>query len=106
MYDSGPDRCLMNLRISDPKIDELAAELAKRTGEDPTEAVVRALEERLTRQPDTLTANPQNDAAKQADRERRKTEILAILAEIDKRPVLDARTPDEIVGYNEHGAFD
>ena len=33
----------MNVRISDPKIDELAAELAKRTGEDPVRAVVRAL---------------------------------------------------------------
>jgi hypothetical protein len=41
----------MNLRISDPKIDELAAELAKRTGEDPTQAVVRALEETLRREP-------------------------------------------------------
>lgn len=51
MYHRTRDRCPMNVRISDPKIDELAAELAKRTGEDPTAAVVRALEERLLRQP-------------------------------------------------------
>lgn len=51
MYDAGCDRWPMNVRISDPKIDELAAELAKRTGEDPTAAVVRALEEKLQRHP-------------------------------------------------------
>jgi Uncharacterized protein conserved in bacteria len=95
----------MNVRISDPKIDELAAELAKRTGEDPTEAVVRALQERLTRQPDALSA-PQDDTVKLADRERRKAEIMAILARIDKLPIIDNRTPDEIIGYNEYGAFD
>jgi antitoxin VapB len=41
----------MNVRISDPKIDELAAELAKRTGEDPTALVIRALEEKLEGKP-------------------------------------------------------
>ncbi len=94
----------MNLRISDPKIEELAQELANRTGEDPTQAVIRALEERLERQP---AAEPAMDeAAKQADRERRMAEIMAILAEVDKLPVLDNRSPDEIIGYNEYGAFD
>ena len=93
----------MNLRISDPKVDELAQKLAEQTGEDPTQAVVRALEERLARQP----APPeQADAAMLADRDRRKAEIMAILERIDKPPVLDARTPDEIIGYNENGTFD
>jgi antitoxin VapB len=95
----------MNLRISDPKIDELAAELANRTGENPTQAVVRALEEKLQRQPHPAAVS-QDEAAKLADRERRKAEILAILARIDKLPILDTRTPDEIIGYNEYGAFD
>ena len=40
----------MNLRISDPKVDELAQKLAEQTGENPTQAVIRALEERLQRQ--------------------------------------------------------
>ncbi|MDR3526054.1 MAG: type II toxin-antitoxin system VapB family antitoxin [Rhizomicrobium sp.] len=39
----------MNLRISDPKIEELAQQLAAQTGEDPTVAVIRALEESLQR---------------------------------------------------------
>lgn len=37
----------MNVRIDDPRVDALAEELAKRTGEDPTAFVIRALEERL-----------------------------------------------------------
>jgi hypothetical protein len=53
----------MNVRISDPKIDELAAELAKRTGEDPTQAVVRVLEEKLQVEP---AQNRQSENAKVA----------------------------------------
>ena len=94
----------MNLRISDPKVDELAQKLAEQTGEDPTAAVIKALEERLARNP--VPKPPQDDAAKLADRERRMAEIMAILERIDKLPVLDNRTPDEIIGYNEYGAFD
>jgi len=87
----------MNLRISDPKIDELAEELAKRTGEDPTVAVVRALEERLERKPQSV-AMPL-DAA---ERERRMAEIRKIVAEFNKLPVLDDRTPEEML-YDEDG---
>ncbi len=94
----------MNLRISDPKIEELAQKLAEQTGEDPTAAVIRALEERLQRQ--AAPEPPQGEAAKLADREARKNAIMAALAEIDKLPVLDNRAPDEIIGYNEYGAFD
>lgn len=32
--------------------------------------------------------------------------VRAIQAEIARLPVLDARSPDEILGYNEHGHFD
>ncbi len=60
----------MNVRISDPKIDELAAELAKRTGEDPTAAVVRALEEKLQRQPQKASSSEDAKVA----------ELLAIAA--------------------------
>ena len=93
----------MTLRISDPKVDELAQKLAEQTGEDPTVAVIKALEERLARQP---VPEPQDEAAKLADREKWMAEIMAILERIDKLPVLDPRTPDEIIGYNEYGAFD
>jgi len=32
--------------------------------------------------------------------------IRAIQAEVAQLPVLDARSPEEIIGYNEHGHFD
>jgi antitoxin VapB len=82
----------MNVRISDPKIDELAAELAKRTGEDPTVAVVRALEERLER----------NDSREPQDFEARKAAILEIVARVKKLPVLDDRTLEEML-YDDDG---
>ncbi len=90
----------MNLRISDPKIEELAQELASRTGEDPTVAVIRALEERLDRQPPVPT--PMDEAAKRADRARREAAVLKLVAEFNKLPVLDNRTPEEML-YDEDG---
>jgi antitoxin VapB len=90
----------MNLRISDPKIEELAQELATRTGEDPTVAVIRALEERLDRQP--VKDAPLDEAAKRADRARREAAIKEITEHIKKLPVLDDRTPDEML-YDEYG---
>jgi hypothetical protein len=32
--------------------------------------------------------------------------VRAIQAEVARLPVLDARDPDEIIGYNKHGHFD
>jgi hypothetical protein len=37
------------MNVRDPKIDELAQKLAAQTGEEPAQAVIRALEERLER---------------------------------------------------------
>jgi len=90
------NRWPMNLRICDPKVDELAQKLAEQTGEDPTQAVIRALEERLER----------NDSRKPEDREARKQAILEIVERFNRLPILDDRSPDEIVGYNEQGHFD
>lgn len=81
----------MNLRISDPKIEKLAQELANQTGETLEEAVSKALEERLKRE---------------AEISQRLKRIEALLAELDKMPVLDDRPADEIIGYNEYGTFD
>lgn len=92
----------MNLRIGDPKIEELAQKLASRTGEDPTVAVIRALEERLDRQPPPVKETPVDEAAKRADRERREAAILKLVAEFNKLPVLDSRTPEEML-YDEDG---
>ena len=83
----------MALHISNPKADRLARKLAKQQGETVTDAVIRALEERLER----------NNARAQSERERKKADVLAILADMRKIPVLDDRSPDEILGYDENG---
>lgn len=81
----------MALSIKDPEADRLARELAARTGESLTEAVVVALRERLARQTGRTRATPLREE----------------LAEIRRRcaslPVLDARSADEILGYDERG---
>jgi antitoxin VapB len=79
------------LSIKDPEADRLARELARATGESLTEAVTAALRERLAR----IEQRPK--ARRLADE----------LDEIAKRaaalPVLDDRSPDEILGYDDKG---
>ena len=81
----------MPLSIKDPETERLARELAKRTGESLTIATRRALEERLSRI---------GGAARRAA-------LLEDLAGSRRRwskmPVLDSRSPDEIIGYDENG---
>jgi antitoxin VapB len=81
----------MALSIKDPETERLARALAERTGESITVATRRALEERLRRV---------GSAA-------RKAALLEDLEAIQRRwnalPVLDNRTAEEIVGYDEHG---
>ena len=81
----------MALHIKHPKTDELAREITRLTGESITDAVTRALEERLARlrKADTI--------------EQRRARIEKLLAEFDALPVLDDRSPDEILGYDENG---
>jgi antitoxin VapB len=80
----------MALNIKSEEADALARKLARRTGESLTEAVLNALKERLAR---TEKARP--------------SDLLRELASIRKRTsrmrVRDPRTPDEILGYDEHG---
>ena len=81
----------MALSIKDPETERLARTLAERTGETITIATKRALEERLRR----------------VGSEARKAALLEDLEAIQRRwnalPVLDNRTPEEIVGYDENG---
>jgi len=84
------------LNIRDPEVHELARQLAARTGETMTEAVRIALAERLRR-----TATRSED---QIDAKRRR--ILEIAASYRRNQVIDPRSDDEILGYNEHGMFD
>ncbi|MBM4321620.1 MAG: antitoxin [Deltaproteobacteria bacterium] len=81
----------MALSIKSAEADRLARELAEATGESLTEAVTKALEERLARR-------------KQRRGPRRlKDELLDIGRRCTTLPVLDGRTPEEILGYDERG---
>jgi antitoxin VapB len=81
----------MALSIKDPATERLARALAERTGETITIATRRALEERLRRMgSDTRKAALLQDMAAS----RRRWSAL---------PVLDSRSADEIIGYDENG---
>ncbi len=81
----------MALNIRSRETEKLAAALAKLTGETKTEAVTRALRDRLAR----------------LRRERARRSLADELDEIARHcaqlPVRDNRTPDEILGYDDHG---
>ena len=83
----------MALSIKHPEADMLARELAARTGETLTEAVIAALRERLKREAGRT-------------RVRRVSEKLGrIGARCASLPVLDDRTPEEILGYDRDGGL-
>lgn len=81
----------MALSIKDPETEQLARSLAQLTGENITTATKRAIEERLRR----LGGQTHKDT------------LLQDMAEIRRRwtemRVLNDRTPEEILGYDEHG---
>jgi antitoxin VapB len=81
----------MALSIKDPEADRLARELAARTGETLTEAVVVALRERLARQAGRTGVTPLRD------------ELAAIRRRCAALPASDDRSAEEIVGYDERG---
>ncbi|WID99723.1 type II toxin-antitoxin system VapB family antitoxin (plasmid) [Bosea vestrisii] len=81
----------MALSIKDPKTEKLARALAERTGETITVATRRAIEERLKRM-----ASQGRKAALLEDME-------AMQRRLDALPVLDPRSPDDIIGYDENG---
>ena len=82
----------MPLSIKLPEADRLARRLAATTGETITLAVLHAIQERLERE------------------ERRRISKTALLEEIRaishhcaSLPILDTRSEDEILGYDENG---
>lgn len=81
----------MALNIRNKEAEQLAEELARRTGETKTEAVIKALRDRLGR---IRRQRPGRRLADQLD------EIARSCASL---PVLDRRSPDEILGYGEDG---
>jgi antitoxin VapB len=81
----------MALNIRNIEAERLATELARRTGETKTDAVIRALKDRLAR----------------LKRERAPRRLADDLEDIARHcaalPVLDHRPADEILGYDDRG---
>jgi antitoxin VapB len=79
--------------IKDPEVERLAREVAALSGESVIEAVRVALSERLKRL-----------QIRQGRKRSLADELNAIALECASLPVDDSRSPDEIIGYDEHGA--
>lgn len=81
----------MGLNIKNAATHRLAVQLAQLTGETLTRTVTLALQERLERE----------------KRRRHRTGIAETLCQIARRcasrPLLDDRSPEAILGYDEHG---
>jgi antitoxin VapB len=81
----------MAISIKNIETENLAREVASKTGESLTGAIQKALEERLERL-----------------KKYRRSQGLAlqlddILRRVDEMPDLDSRTPDELIGYDDDG---
>lgn len=82
----------MALSIKDMETERLARDLARRTGETITDATKKALEERLQR----VGIVPRKQRLLLED-------LVAIRERCTKLPVLDERSPEDVLGYDEHG---
>jgi antitoxin VapB len=82
----------MALSIKDPEADRLAREVAGRTGESLTTAIVVALRERLARLRKRVSAG-----------RRLRDDLLEIGERCSRLPNLDERCADEIIGYDDRG---
>ena len=93
----------MALNIKDRETEEVVRQLAKRTGRSITEAVRNAAAAELKR----IDADYAERVAKLTPEQLAKLRrIEAICKEAAALPILDTRTDDEILGYNERGTFD
>lgn len=91
MRTAGYTQSTMALNIRNADTERLAAKLAQLTGETKTEAVRKALEERLARVRRERSGLPLAD------------ELDEIALRCARLPVLDHRPADEILGYDERG---
>ena len=83
----------MALSIKNDTAERLARRVASETGESLTEAIIHSLEERLERLKGRRSAPDLVET------------LMAIGRRCSSLPDLDTRDPDEILGYDEVGAF-
>lgn len=83
----------MGISIKNDRAEKLARQVAHETGESLTDAIIHSLEERLERLKGRHSA----------------PDLAAELMQIGRRcaalPDLDIRDADEILGYDDNGAF-
>ena len=82
----------MALNIKDEETDRLARELAELTDQSITAALREAIERQLERVRAIIVTSDNDDS-----------EVLAIMERGRARTVLDDRSEDEILGYNQWG---
>lgn len=75
------------LYVKNPAAHRLALQVSKQLGVTITQAVIQALEDKVRPAPKPIDWK----------------KVDAICAEIAALPVLDPRSPDEIIGYDEFG---
>ena len=83
----------MALSVKNSTAEKLARQVASETGESLTEAIIHSLEERLERLKGRRSAPDLVET------------LLAISRRCSSLPDLDSRSADEILGYDDHGAF-
>jgi antitoxin VapB len=83
----------MGISIKNDKAEKLARQVSAETGESLTEAIIHSLEERLERLKGRRSAP---DLAET---------LMAISRRSSSLPDLDVRDVEEILGYDEKGAF-
>ena len=81
----------MGINVKNPEAERLVRALVEITGETLTDAITESVRERLERK------------QRGADLDRSLERVRAIQRRLQARPLLDARSADEIVGYDEHG---
>jgi len=81
----------MPLNIKNPEADDLARQLANKTGRSITEVVVSALRESLARETARVRSRSLGD------------ELREISQRCSALPDLDRRSPEEILGFDEIG---
>ena len=84
----------MAISIRNPRVEKLAREIGEKENLSMTQAILNALEEKL----DRLKTNKETEKL-------RLQKLRAIADQCSSLPVLDSRSPDEILGYDETGIF-
>mgnify|MGYP001207974917 CR=1 FL=1 len=87
----------MALDIRDPETDALARRLAELTGRPVDEAVKAALRAQVAQAEQLASAAEAPEAKASVE------EIMAIARRIASGPILDTRSDDEILGYDDRG---